>query len=132
MGSGSRGGSSGCLGEDRIWFLCICMILPTLAVVLTTLFVKRLSVVDGQVEQEAQGRIERLREPQDVLPIFGRPLVRCDVWGRLRLYDGHAAGLFSSSFAAGVGSVAHNLRRGLGVTTRGRDVRDTHAVAGLG
>jgi len=66
------------------------------------------------------------------LPILGRPLVWCDVWGLLRLYDGHEAGLFSSSSTAGVGSVAHNLRRGLGVTTRGRDVRGAHAVAGLG
>jgi hypothetical protein len=39
--------------------------------------------------------------------------------GFCRLYDGHEAGLFSSSSVAGVGSVAHNLRRGLGVTTRG-------------
>jgi len=54
-----------------------------------------------------------------VMPNFGRPLVRCDVWGLCRLYDGHEAGLFSSSSAAGEGSVAHNLRRGLGVTTRG-------------
>ena len=53
---------------------------------------------------------------QDVMPNLGRPLVRCDVWGLLRLYDdGHDAGLFSSSSAARVGSVAHNLRRGLGV-----------------
>ena len=66
------------------------------------------------------------------MPNLGRPLVRCDVWGLLRLYDGHEAGLVSSSSAAGVGSVAHILRRGLGVTTRGRNVRGAHAVAGLG
>ena len=74
----------------------------------------------GYVEQEAC--IEGLQELQDVMPNLGRPLVRCDVWGLLRLYDdGHEAGLFSSSSAAGVGSVAHNLRRGMGVTTRGCD-----------
>ena len=55
-----------------------------------------------KVEQEA--RIWRLQELQDVLPILVRPLVRCDVWGLLRLYDGHEAGLFSSSSAAGVDS----------------------------
>ena len=38
----------------------------------------------------------RLQELQDVLPILGRPLVRWDVWGLLRMYDGHEAGLFSS------------------------------------
>ena len=78
----------------------------------------RLRAVDGAVEQEAC--IKGLQELQDVMPNLGRPLVQCDVWELLRLYDdGHQAGLFSSSSAAGVGSVAHNLRRGLGVTTRG-------------
>jgi hypothetical protein len=37
--------------------------------------VKRLRAVDGAVEQEVC--IERLQELQDVLPILGRPLVRC-------------------------------------------------------
>ena len=84
---------------------------------LLSIGVKRLRAVYGAVEQEAC--IEGLQELQDVMPNLGRPLVRCDVWGLCRLYDGHEAGLFSSSSAAGVGSVAHNLRRGLGVTTRG-------------
>ena len=76
----------------------------------TTLIVKGDSapLMADKVEQEA--RIWRLQELQDVLPTLVRPLVRCDVWGLLRLYDGHEAGLFSSSSAAGVDSEAHNLR----------------------
>jgi hypothetical protein len=70
----------------------------------TTLIVKGDSarLMADKVEQKA--RIQRLQELQEVLPkpILVRPLVRRDVWGRLRLHDGHEAGLFSSSSAAGV------------------------------
>ncbi len=79
-----------CLGEEPFPLLLhdlvnICGVeFFSLAIV-----VKRLCAVDVDVEQEAC--IERLQELQDVLPILGRPLIQCDVWGLLRLYDGHEA-----------------------------------------
>jgi hypothetical protein len=93
------------------------MILSTFAALSASCF--RLASRDSAPLVEQEACIEGLQELQDVMQNLGRPLVRCDVWGLCRLYDGHEAGLFSSSSAAGVGSVAHNLRRGLGVTTRG-------------
>jgi hypothetical protein len=79
-------------------------------------------VIDGVAEQEA--RIDKFQELQHVLPILGHPLQRSGVMSGvlLRLYDGHEAGLFSSSSAAGVGSGLIFLV----------DVLGDHVVAGMG